>query len=342
MLVFTSITKSYLPKARVLALSVKKFHPDWKFVVIYSDSFTEDFDLTNEPFDEILTIDQLNIPNLKSWIFQHDVVELCTAVKGIAAELLSKRPNVERIMYLDPDIKVFNSLSTLNNLLDNFDILLTPHLLQPEENISAILDNEVAALKHGIYNLGFFAANTGGQGAEFIKWWRNRLYLLCRADIPNGLFTDQRWCDLAPAFFDKLGIVRDLGCNVATWNISHRPITRDSNETLFAGGELLKFYHFTGYDSGAGLVELEKYAPNLEEAFNIWRVYGDELVASGQSDKMAKSWIYSTFDNGQPIHPEMRSLYRNREDLKKTFINPFSTNEPCFFSWWNDEKNRKL
>jgi hypothetical protein len=33
MLVFTSVTKSYLPKARVLAKSIKRFHPDWTFVL---------------------------------------------------------------------------------------------------------------------------------------------------------------------------------------------------------------------------------------------------------------------------------------------------------------------
>lgn len=56
MLVYTSITKSYLPKARVLAKSIKHFHPDWTVVVLYSDTLPIGFDLATEPFDEILTI----------------------------------------------------------------------------------------------------------------------------------------------------------------------------------------------------------------------------------------------------------------------------------------------
>ena len=63
MLVYTSITKSYLPKARVLVKSVKKFHPDWKFVLLFSDELPAGFDLKNEPFDEILTIELLGLPN---------------------------------------------------------------------------------------------------------------------------------------------------------------------------------------------------------------------------------------------------------------------------------------
>ena len=82
MLVYTSVTKSYLPKARVLAKSVKHFHPDWTFVLLYSDDLPVGFDLKQEPFDEVLTIEQLGIPNWKAWVFGHAVVELCTAVKG--------------------------------------------------------------------------------------------------------------------------------------------------------------------------------------------------------------------------------------------------------------------
>jgi hypothetical protein len=149
-LVYTSITKSYLPKARVLAKSVKRFHPDWTFVLLYSDDLPVGFDIEQEPFDELLTIEQLGISNWKAWAFGHAVVELCTAVKGPAAELLAQRADVNNIMYIDPDIKLFSSLSSLESMLDEHEILLTPHLLDVEHEIGAILDNEISALKHGI------------------------------------------------------------------------------------------------------------------------------------------------------------------------------------------------
>ena len=37
---------------------------------------------------------------------------------------------------------------------------------------------------------------------KFANWWNNRLQLYCYDDIPRGIFTDQRWVDLAPAYFD--------------------------------------------------------------------------------------------------------------------------------------------
>lgn len=337
MLVYTSITKSYLPKARVLAKSVKRFHPDWTFVLLYSDDLPTGFDLQQEPFDEVLTIEQLGMPNWKPWAFGHAVVELCTAVKGPAAELLAQRPNVTKIMYIDPDIKVFNSLAILESMLDKYEILLTPHLLDAETEISAIEANEISALKHGVYNLGFFAARTSGQGLAFIRWWAERLRLFCRDDIPGGLFTDQRWCDLAPAFFSKLGIVRDRGCNVATWNIVHRRLSRDESGVLYAADAPLRFYHFTSYDSGDGIASLLSCAANQKITIELWDAYGMDLLAEGQGDARYRGWHYGQFENGEPISREVRRLYQTREDLQKAFPDPFSVVEPCYLSWWKTE-----
>ena len=343
MLVYTSITNNYLPKARVLAKSVKYFHPNWFFVLILSDLEPDDFNLENEPFDEVLHISQLGIPDWKSWAFGHKLVELCTAVKGPAAELLMKRSSVKKIMYLDPDIKVFNSLESLDQLLESKDILLTPHLLHIESEIDAISDNEISALKHGVYNLGFFAVNTSSsQGAEFINWWSSRLKYFCRDDIPNGLFTDQRWCDLAPAFFSNLHIIRDPGYNVATWNIPHRLLLKDKSGAYFVGNVPLRFYHFTSYDNGNGLGMLMKYASNQSIAHELWDAYGKELINEGHGDLRYQEWSYGQFNNSETIPPEARRLYQTRSDLQKEFPNPYSVMEPCFLSWWiNDNQKTK-
>lgn len=340
MVVYTSITKSYLPKARVLAKSVKRFHPNWTFVLLYSDTLPVGFNLAEEPFDEILTISQLGIKNWQSWAFGHALVELCTAVKGPAAEVIANRQNADKVMYIDPDIKVFSSLQSLEDLLNQHDILLTPHLLDAENDVAAIQDNEISALKHGVYNLGFFAAKTTGQGLDFIRWWASRLKLFCRDDIPNGLFTDQRWCDLAPAFFSRLHIVRDRGCNVATWNIAHRPLSKDAENNFLVGDVKLKFYHFTSYDNGNGFGMLMRYASNQSVAHELWDSYGRDLANEGQADSKYKNWSYGQFENGQAIPLESRKLYRLRKDLQEAFPNPYSVDQPSYLNWWLGENEK--
>lgn len=337
MLVYTSITKNYLPKARVLAKSLKRHNPDWRLHVVLCDTLPAGFDLELEPFDGIVPLEALGIANWKAWAFGHDVVELCTAVKGFAAQTLVGSGMWDRIMYLDPDIKVFASLEPLARLLDKHQILLTPHLLEPETTREAILDNEISALQHGIYNLGFFAARLDGQGRRFIDWWAARLNDHCVADIPSGLFTDQRWIDLAPAFFDRLHIVRDKGCNVATWNIHHRPLARNSEGNLEAGGDLLRFYHFTGHDSGDGRGVLLKYAVDQPEAIDLWDAYASDLAQNGHRDPSLDHFAFGRFANGEPIDKRLRRIYRARQDLQESFPDPFETRKWSLYSWWREE-----
>lgn len=341
--VYTSITKSYIPKARVLAKSLKKFHPNWEFNVIFSDTLPPSFDITKEIFDDITLIDELDIPNKEQWIFKHSIVELCTAVKGFMALRLIQRPNTDAVIYIDPDIMVFNSLEPLIEMLEKYDILLTPHLTHNEgmsDRNPESIENELTALKYGIYNLGFFAIKPEGQGVEFAKWWSNRLHYFCDENWRDGLFTDQKWCDLAPGLFDKLGIIHDTGYNAATWNLKYRPIST-KNGTFYAGNYPLRFYHFTGYDSGAGLIQLRK-VPSYNNAKQLWDIYGEELKKNGHGNEEFDHWFYNFFDNGEKITKEMRRLFR-AWDIQDYFPNPFYTEGNSFYNWFHSDnyKNNK-
>ncbi len=226
--VFTSITLNYLPKARILAQSLKTHHPDWIFHLLISERKQSDqkFDAPQDKyFDQIVWIEDLNISDMDSWIFKHSVVELCTAVKGPYLHQLVQN-GLKKIMYIDPDIVIFNPLSPLEDLLDNHAILLAPHLLDYTDNPQSINDNEIAGtMRHGAFNLGFLAINANLHDANrFSDWWSKRLLDYCYADYDRGLFTDQKWCDLVPLFFADHHIIRDPGYDVASWNLDCRQV----------------------------------------------------------------------------------------------------------------------
>jgi len=333
--VYTSATKSYVPKARVLAASVKELHPDYWFCLVLSDSLPSNFNIDEEPFDEVMTIQDLGIDNLKQWTFYHSVVELCTAVKGTALVNLLQRPETDAVFYLDPDIWVMSELTPLVHLFEEHDVLLTPHLLHPEDDKWLIHGNEiVTTLAHGIYNLGFIGVRASEEGLRFAKWWEKRLLYFCYDDVPQGLFTDQRWCDFVPVFFPTSHIVRDIGCNVATWNISYRPITKNGGKYL-AGGEPLRFYHFTGFDSGNNFNELlTRFAKGYPAAFELWEDYGRMLAKHGHDDSSLHHWAFAAFDNGHVISKHARQAYRNNYDLQQQFSDPFaSDNTESYFHW---------
>jgi hypothetical protein len=80
---FTSISFSYLSRARVLAETIKKYHPDWTLWLGICDVEPPGFSLDAVPhgFDHVLWAKDLKIDGIQAWMFKHNVVEMCTAVK---------------------------------------------------------------------------------------------------------------------------------------------------------------------------------------------------------------------------------------------------------------------
>ena len=108
--IFTSCTVNYLPFARVLAQSVKKFHPEFTIHLVLCDRVPESFSLEQEDFDLLITLEDLQIPDFTRWLFKHTVVELCTAVKGLAGKYILDNYQCDRVLFFDPDIAIFSSL----------------------------------------------------------------------------------------------------------------------------------------------------------------------------------------------------------------------------------------
>lgn len=350
MIVYTSITLNYLPKAKILAKSLKQFHPDWEFHLLISDKVPADKDavyadeLKQPHFDKVVWAEELPIENIKGWIFRHTVVELCTAVKGPYLQYLAGQGH-EKIMYIDPDIAIFNPLTPLEEWLDEYGILLAPHLLDYTDNPQSIQDNEImGTLRHGTFNLGFLAVNSALEdGRRFTDWWAARLKNYCYADYERGLFTDQKWVDLAPSFFEDYLIIRDPGYDVASWNLDCRALSFNEEGVLLVNGKHpLRFYHFTGYDSGAGMNVITSLTsggvnPIVNE---LWDWYIRQLELNGHNQFGKERSFYDTFDNGKKIEKEMRVLYRESPDLQRIFTNPFDTEngKGGYLTWWHKDR----
>ncbi|MCC2644814.1 MAG: glycosyl transferase [Burkholderiales bacterium] len=346
--VYTSIALNYFPKARVLSTTLKKFHPTWKFCLVVSedvDSNTLEEILSYSDIDEVITHNMLTITDgfdkaltkeeYVQWQFKHTLVEFCTAVKGSALCYLLNKPDCEAAFYFDPDIAIFDNLEQLTSHFDKDSVLLTPHLTDIEKTSSAVWDNEISVLKHGIYNLGFVGIKNDINGRKFAKWWKDRLDLYCYDDIPNGVFTDQSWCDMVPAVFSGVKVLRDPQYNVATWNLTHRHVDGKDLENLYINNDYkLCFYHFSGFDSGAQLNMLNKYALNMPQLFLLRDWYISECKKLDNPKFSLRKWQFSYYHNGTEITKDQRKFYRKDANLANTFVDPFS--DITYLAWYND------
>lgn len=325
---FTSASLNYLDRVRVLFETVREFHPEWKTCLCLVDQEPERFklDLSRENIDHVFKACDLEIPEFASWAFEHDIIELCTAVKGqMLCQLLDQ--GYDKVIYLDPDTALFGRLDEVLDSLDRHSVVLTPHQIAPDTVKSAIVDNEIGSLKYGIFNLGFAAVRNVEGGRRFARWWRDRLSDFCFDEIDRGLFTDQKWCNHAPVFFPDLAILRHKGYNVASWNLSQRAIHIDPDGLITAGGDELKFFHFTKV-THVGEIMLARYAGDRADVFELMHWYKAKLaghVVRGLPDRW---WHYDSYSNGQKITPADRLAHRSARARGLHLANPFSSARP--------------
>jgi len=349
---FTSITINYFAKARVLCKSLKKYNAKAVFFLAISDKIPEDIDLSKEPFDYIFNTKNLdNIENINIFYFKHNITELCTAVKPFIAKYIFESLKADKVIYLDPDIAVFNSLTELESLLDNYSMIFTPHQLIPEEQDIYIKENEILFLKKGICNLGFFGVKKDNEGLKFINWWSNRLLNYCfddnycvlddlRHNGLLGLYTDQKWIDLVPSFFNNFFYIKNPGYNVCTWNLSGRNV-RYINEHYSVNEKPLYFFHFSGYDSGAHINELIKslsYYPHNNDVKLLSEWYKNQLKENDEEFFKNIDFYYTRYSSGEYISEIDRKLLHIRKDIYHLIKDPYQvTDSFCYYKWVREE-----
>ena len=238
-LVGTIIAQNYLPQAIALYESYAKIYSKETFFVLITDSDSDHSNL----FDgaNVITPSDLNIP--KEWLQgmerYYDTVEFATSLKPFfLMTLLSK--GARTATFIDPDTLIFSEFAKAFTLAESQGVALTPHRLTPSD-INSNHFNEESFLKYGVFNLGFISA--GIRGLPILEWWAERLRWYSTKFPYSSFFTDQKWIDLVPAFFD-FGVVREPTYNIAPWNIDERSLTSDGLDT-YINGEKIVFVHFS-------------------------------------------------------------------------------------------------
>lgn len=316
MIIFTSICANYLHKARTLAKSVKENVPGATFIVCLLEKDIPD-SAPFEYFDEIVLAKDAWEGNFERFIFKHTIVEASTSVKGQFFRYLFKRYEGEnQFIYLDPDVYVYSDLIELKEILREKPIVLCPHLLQPGN-----IDMELSSTAHGVYNLGFLAVNNSQEAKDFINWWADRLFLFCYDDIGKGIFTDQKWIDLAPCFFN-VEILKHRGYDFAPWSLLDCGMYKQ-DDSVYIKGDKLRFIHFSGF--GACTEEcMRKWLPAGDHIFKELYAGYSRTHQLNDLDNVSKTkWSYSVYSSGEKIKDEVRLKYRANYDIMFLCDNPF-------------------
>lgn len=304
----TIVSKNYISFARVLAESFRRHHPDWSFIIVLvdeADGYVEPGMHGAEGLDyELVEMRSLGLPDFGTLIYRYTIMELNTAVKPFVLDHLLHERGCEAVAYIDPDILFIERFTGVEDALEKGELCLIPHMRRPFYDDHQ--PSDVGILQSGTYNLGFCAMRRTPAVKALLDWWMEKLFLDCVVDIPNGLFVDQKWMDMAPGFVPGTIILDDPGYNAAYWNLHEREIRHDPDagreEGWTADGGPLVFFHFSGYSPYVP-GRLSKHQDrhdlaHLPDLRALCDLYAEKLLADGYADTGVWPYAYAKLSNG--------------------------------------------
>lgn len=307
---FTICSNNYFAYARTLFQSLARSGVDGDLHCFLADDFTDRPRVEGFGFT-VTAVNDCDIPTLWDMAFRYNVVEFNTAIKPFCVSYLFRK-GYTRVIYVDPDLYFVRAPSELTELLDaGENLVLTPHICEPLEDGRD--PDDLRIMQTGIYNLGFGAWQLSNDVENLIRWWERRLAADCVIDLPRGIFVDQKYMDLGPAFVSRSTILRHPGYNAAYWNLAHRKIRKVDKE-WHANDDRLCFFHFSGVVPNNRSVfskhQNRFVASDLGPLRELLDEYLDALAKNDHELYARIPYAYDKLPNGASITPEMRQVYR--------------------------------
>lgn len=328
----TIVSPNYLAYARALAASYLAQHPNQRFfVLIVADLKPEDKSVFERDAFTPVMLTEIGLNDIKGEGMKYDILELNTNVKPSFMKHLIQTYDLEKLVYLDPDIFVYSPLTPVFEALDaGATATLTPHMTTPVNDDK--LPSEQDMLYNGTYNLGFIAVRRCDEALRLLSWWEERCLEQGFSEGRTGLFVDQKWMNLAPGLFANIAILRHAGCNMAYWNLHERTLVEDGAAYLVNGAnglERLCFFHFSGLvvnDATVLSKNSNRYTlaerPDLEP---IFREYKAAVLANKDAAAEAMPYGFDILTDGTTVTRLARRIY-SKHQARWQGQDPFDAN----------------
>jgi hypothetical protein len=323
--VFTVCNIAYLPKALVLADSLLE-HNATRLNIILFDKKQE-----LHPHPETVTItwlEDLGVPEWKQLAFVYDIIEFSTSLKPfIALKLLE---SYDKVIFLDPDTAVYGSLAPILKDLDVAPVVLTPHYTKPQPDTE--VESDLAMMRFGSFNLGFFAVRQSPEATYFLNWWNKRCIDFCFMESQFGLSTDQKWVSIAPCFFDFLKISFNPGYNAAPWNTFERKLTGKNGQQYIVNQEHpLVFFHFSNFDHDDPQYLNKRASNEIGKKYELLDELGTDYsrkLKHYEAEMKRPPYSFDYMSDGSYISPTLRRAYASVRQKIHTTADPFDATGP--------------
>jgi glycosyltransferase involved in cell wall biosynthesis len=293
MRVLTIATLDSLPRARVLADSLKHHQPGWTHeVVLVAGDDVVAAAVTAEESLRLRSAGQELDLDVEALLALHDEQDLSAL---LAPDLLRRHAErtSEPVLHLPSTVWVLADLQPIALALSASSVLLVPRMLAdvPDDGLepSRSQMDRAGRIEQTIIGID------GSVGAEpFLEWWGAHVEQALGSldgsrsgERPEDRPWLARFLELAPARFST-AVLDDPGCNVNLWNLHRRTIQGGTDGTLVNGRWPLRFLNLPGFEpdrpyrlaANASRARVSR-SPALHE---LCKRYASELRRAGWRD----------------------------------------------------------
>ena len=166
-----------------------------------------------------------------------------TLTPWLVSFVMSSRPEVEWVTYLDADMYFFSGTEEVYRELERGSVGIVSHRFPTSQQWR---------VKFGNYNVAWVSFRNDPDGLRTLEWWGLRCLEWC-SDVPDdGKFGDQGYLDGFAAVSDRTVVLSHPGVDVAPWNLPTHTVSTNGAGDVYVDDRPLVLFHFHGLKKHRG------------------------------------------------------------------------------------------
>lgn len=232
----TLFDKNYAFRGLALYDSIAKYCPNFKLWILCLDlecyNVLEKMSLENTVLVKLSDVEDEKLLEAKA---NRNHGEYCWTLGSVFTNFVIKNNSeLDHITYLDSDIYFYSSPQVLYEEMGNDSVLIIKH------NYESRL--KYLEARSGIYNVALVIFKNNEEGSAVLEKWSKDCLKWCYNRYEDGKFGDQMYLDVWPQNFKGVCVSKNIGADLAPWNIGKYKISV-SNGEIFVDEVPLVFYH---------------------------------------------------------------------------------------------------
>jgi hypothetical protein len=232
---------NYTPHGRSLAQSLFIIRPNSELITFCMDdesyrNLTENTPANVRPihFSKL----EAAFPGLQSAKNNRSIIEyFYTCSPAICNYVLSNLEGINEVTYLDADLYFFSNPDPIFAELGNYSVGIIEHKFSFFTKRNKV---------YGKFNVGWITFRNDINGMACLNSWTNNCIEWCYQRLEGEKYADQKYLDYWQRDFVGIYVIKNIGANLAIWNISNYRISLKNNRVYVNENELI-FYHFANF-----------------------------------------------------------------------------------------------